>query len=145
VSVAYNLPTNGKTIEDKFTIVIQAKRPEQRKMLESQEAIILALTKGAGTCKFITDDLEVPQGCGTEVVTADVNLHIIVKGKVDAGAEINKLQKRQALSESNKEKLSKTIAQPNYLTTVKEEVRTSNTEKVSLILTGHARLVTDNR
>lgn len=48
-------------------------------MLETQEAIIVALTKGAGRCLFVTEDSEVPQGCGSEVVTADINVHIPVQ------------------------------------------------------------------
>jgi valyl-tRNA synthetase len=92
----YNLPTNGKTIEDKITggfsfhvwpgneltsnkVIIQTKKPEHKALFQSQEPIIIALTKGAGTCKFIADDSEVPQGCGTEVVTADINVHIPVQ------------------------------------------------------------------
>ena len=53
-----------------------------------------------------------------------------LKGKVDAGAEIDKLEKRQIFAESNKEKLGKVIAQANYETTVREEVRASNDERV---------------
>ncbi len=95
VSSSYNLPTNGKTTKDKITgkrrptwqdladpateVIIQAKKPELRQMLETQEAIIVALTKGCGTCRFISDDSEVPKGCGTEVVTTDITIHIPVQ------------------------------------------------------------------
>lgn len=75
----YNLPTNGKTIEDKITIIIQAKKAEIGSILQSQRDIITALTKGCGTCNFITSDSEVPDGCGSEVVTADVTVHIPVQ------------------------------------------------------------------
>jgi hypothetical protein len=75
----YNLPTNGKTIEDKITVIIQSKKAETASMLEKQKDIIIALTKGCGTCNFITSDSEVPQGCGSEVVTADVSVHIPVQ------------------------------------------------------------------
>lgn len=75
----YNLPTNGKTVEDKITLIIQAKKAEIGTILQSQREIITALTKGCGTCEFITQDSEVPQGCGSEVVTADVTVHIPVQ------------------------------------------------------------------
>ena len=48
-------------------------------MLESQAPIIVALTKGCGTVTYISEDHEVPRGCGTEVVTADVTVHIPVQ------------------------------------------------------------------
>jgi valyl-tRNA synthetase len=75
----YNLPTNGKTVEDKITVIIQSKKAETASMLEKQKDIIIALTKGCGTCNFIISDSEVPQGCGSEVVTADVSVHIPVQ------------------------------------------------------------------
>ncbi|KAK6902833.1 valine-tRNA ligase [Kwoniella mangroviensis CBS 8507] len=126
----YNLPTNIKTIEDKITVIVQVKTTQQRQLLESQESIIIGLTKGCGTVKFITDDSEVPTGCGTEFVTTDINVHIPVAGKVNASAEVDKLQKKSAIVESNKNKLIKLIEQPNYETTIKEEVRNSNSEKL---------------
>jgi valyl-tRNA synthetase len=95
----YNLSTNGKMIEDKITggfsfhvspdielslgtVIIQTKKPELKTLLQKQEAIIIALTKGAGTCKIIANDREVPQGCGTVVVTGDITVHV----PVEAGA-----------------------------------------------------------
>ena len=126
----YNLPTNGKTLEDKITVIVQAKKAEQLKMLQSQELIIIALTKGAGTAKFIASDDEVPKGCGTEVVTADINVHIPVQGKVDAKAEIDKLEKKSTLAEQNRDKVVKITQQANYETAVKPEVRAQNAEKL---------------
>lgn len=126
----YNLPTNGKTPEDKITIVIQAKKAEQKAMLESQTPIIVALVKGAGQATFVTDDAEVPHGCGTSTVTAEVNVHIPVEGKVDASAEIGKLEKKQALTEANRDKLVKVTQQDNYETKIRDEVRAENVEKL---------------
>jgi valyl-tRNA synthetase len=48
-------------------------------MLLSQEAIIIALSKGSGTCIIINEDSEVPRGCGSEVVTSDITVHIPVQ------------------------------------------------------------------
>lgn len=99
-------------------------------MFASQEQIIIALTKGAGSARFITDDADVPQGCGTETVTADINVHIPVQGKVDAQAEVEKLEKKVALSQANKEKVVKLTKQSNYETAVKAEVRAANDDKL---------------
>jgi valyl-tRNA synthetase len=48
-------------------------------MLETQELIIIALTKGSGTCNFVSEDSEVPRGCGSEVVTPEITIHIPVQ------------------------------------------------------------------
>ena len=157
----YNLPTNGKTVEDKITLIIQSKKAEIADMLQKQRDIIVALTKGCGTCKFISSDSEVPQGCGSEVVTADVTVHIPVqvsyfvcdskmgcadeKGRVDATAEISKLDKKQALAEQNKAKLLKTTQQPGYEKTAKEEVRQQNQERVRLFTVLANREANGNR
>lgn len=53
-----------------------------------------------------------------------------MQGKVDAKAEIEKLEKKSTLAESNKEKLQKTMGQANYETAVREDVRMANAEKV---------------
>jgi len=60
-------------------VIIQAKQPELRKMLETQEDIIIALTKGCGICRFISKDSEVPKGCGTEVLTTEITIHIPIQ------------------------------------------------------------------
>lgn len=52
------------------------------------------------------------------------------QGKVDAAEEISKLEKKRVLAESNKEKLVKLVSQPSYETSVKEEVREVNKDKV---------------
>lgn len=126
----YNLPTNGKTLEDKITVVVQAKKPELKAMLESQASIIIALTKGAGQATFVLEDSEVPHGCGTQTVSADVNVHVPVEGKVDAKSEITKLEKKQALAEGSRDKLVKVTQQANYETKIREEVRAENAEKM---------------
>jgi valyl-tRNA synthetase len=173
VAGLYNLATNGKTLEDKITVLIQVKNASVRTMLESQKDIIVALTKGSGQCLFVERDDEVPKGVGSEVVSTDVTVHIPVQvrkilpyrhtscaclsriritqlphpcrmqrkghklkpqGKVDAAAEISKLEKKADITQTNKDKLLKTMNQANYETTVREEVRKGNVEKVSLCL-----------
>ncbi|OXG32312.1 valine-tRNA ligase [Cryptococcus neoformans Ze90-1] len=129
----YNLPTNGKTLEDKITVIIQARNGEQLELLKSVETVIVGLTKGCGKVEWIQEDSEIPRGCGTEVVTTDISVHIPVQGKVDAASEIDKLEKKSIVVEGQKAKLQKVIQQPNYEKTVKEDVRQQNDEKMEKI------------
>lgn len=82
----YNLPTNGKTLEDKITVVVQVRAGAEgvRAMLEGQKEIIVALTKGAGQCVFVQEDGEVPGGVGSEVVGTEIVVHIPVQVSADA-------------------------------------------------------------
>lgn len=75
----YNLPANGKTLEDKITVIIQARNGEQLELLKSVETVIVGLTKGCGKVEWIQEDSEIPRGCGTEVVTTDISVHIPVQ------------------------------------------------------------------
>ncbi|WVR05099.1 valine-tRNA ligase [Kwoniella sp. DSM 27419] len=129
----YNLPTNGKTVEDKITVIIETKGEQQRKLLESQTTIIVGLTKGCGRLVFAQNSEEVPKGCGTEFVTTDINVHVPVLSKVNVPAEVDKLEKKKAIVEGSKKKLETLISQPNYETTVREDVRAQNAEKMEKI------------
>lgn len=75
----YGLPTKGKTLEEKNTVIVQTKTA--RALLETQVPVILALAKtaGIGMVKYVESIDQVEAGCGTEVVTSDVTLHIPVK------------------------------------------------------------------
>ena len=67
------------------------------------------------------------------------------QGKVDASAEISKLEKKADITKSNKDKLLKTMNQANYETTVREEVRKGNVEKVSDRCRIHTKLYPSKR
>ncbi|WVN85252.1 uncharacterized protein L203_100397 [Cryptococcus depauperatus CBS 7841] len=129
----YNLPTNGKTLEDQITIIIQSRNNEQMELLKGVETVIVGLTKGCGKVEWIQEDSQVPRGCGTEVVTTDISIHIPVQGKVDAAVEIDKLEKKSIVIEGQKAKLLKVVQQPNYEKTIKEDVRAQNAEKMNKI------------
>jgi valyl-tRNA synthetase len=53
------------------------------------------------------------------------------QGKVDVLSELNKLEKKTALAQSNRDKLAKQMSIPDYETAVKEDVRAGNIQKVS--------------
>ncbi|TYJ57165.1 hypothetical protein B9479_002080 [Cryptococcus floricola] len=129
----YNLPTNGKTVEDKITVIIQARNDEQLQLFKSVETVVVGLTKGCGKVEFIREDSEIPRGSGTEVVTTDISVHIPVQGKVDAASEIDKLEKKAVVVEGQKAKINKVMGMSNYETSIKEEVRAQNSDKLEKI------------
>lgn len=59
---------------------------------------------------------------------------------MDAAAEIDKLVKKSALAESSKDKLQKQMSQPTYAS-ARDEVKTSNAERVSVPTMYNARLI----
>lgn len=61
-------------------------------MLETQKPIIKTLIKGCTSVEVCTSPSAVPAGCAvTSVPAARLNVHVLVRGKVDIDAELAKL------------------------------------------------------
>ncbi|EJT98070.1 hypothetical protein DACRYDRAFT_24610 [Dacryopinax primogenitus] len=102
-------------------------------VFKEQTPTILALTKGCKSIEIVGSQQEIPLGCGSTVVTADVTVHILVRGVVDLDAEIAKAQKKLDVAELNANKVRKAQSQPDYETTIPEQVREANTERLRVL------------
>ncbi|KAF6762787.1 valine-tRNA ligase [Ephemerocybe angulata] len=122
LAASYNLQS-----EIQFFIQVQSDADAQ--LFESQIPTIVTLTKGGKSAKVVRDVSEIPDGCGSAVVTANVVVHTLVKGLVDLDAEIAKAGKKLDLAQLNLGKVLKMESQSDYLTTVPENVRLANEEK----------------
>src|SRR5579863_3005580 len=104
--------------------------------------------------EVVRDVSEVPQGCGSAVITSSISAHIIVRvsppripfvpilftflimmnfqiqGLIDLDAEIAKCEKKLQLARLNLDKVKKVEAQPDYAETVPENVRIINEDRV---------------
>ncbi len=100
----YNLQTNGKTPEDKHesedwptipmisktdamqsTVIVQVADARIGDMILSQAPIVEALVKGCRGIKIARSAEEVPAGCATEAINADVTVHVLVKVGAESG------------------------------------------------------------
>ena len=98
-------------------------------LFESQTATIVSLTKGCKNAVVVRSADQVPPGCGSQVLTADITLHVLVKGLVDLDAEIAKCDKKLHLSRMNLDKVVKVESQVDYENSVPANVRLANEEK----------------
>jgi valyl-tRNA synthetase len=98
-------------------------------LFQSQTPTIVALTKGCKSASVVRTSDGIPPGCGSQVLTPDITIHVLVKGLVDLDAEIAKCDKKLDLSRMNLGKILKVESQPDYQTTVPETVRSGNEEK----------------
>merc|ERR1712212_116237 len=71
-----------------------------------------------------------PSGCAIVTVNDKITAHLVLKGLVDPGKEIEKLTKKRAVLQQTMEKLLKAVKVPDYLTKVPEDVRNANQEKI---------------
>ena len=80
----------------------------------------------------LTKKEEVPRGCATDVLDASTEVHIYLKGVVDFGGEIKRLQKERGLVAGRLDKLVKKTEAKDYATkcpaATQEEDRTKVAE-----------------
>ena len=128
---------------------IRAETSTEAELFTSQVPTFLALTKNCKSVEVVRDISGVPEGCGSEVLTPTIFTHILVRvcflcflflcpcplptspqGQVDLDGEINKCEKKLALAKMNLSKIEKIEAQGDYESTVPENVRLANEDKV---------------
>lgn len=116
-----------------FLVFIHVRNDSDAALFEPQLATIIALTKGGKSAKVVRSPGEIPEGCGASVVTSTVTVHTLVRGLVDLDVEIAKCDKKLDLARINHAKIVKTESQADYATTVPENVRLANEDKVCCI------------
>ncbi|KAF8152335.1 tRNA synthetases class I-domain-containing protein [Crassisporium funariophilum] len=117
------------TLQSDIQFFIQAQSDQDAALLSSQCPTIVALTKGCKSAKVVRDANEVPDGCGSAVVTSTILVHTLVRGLVDLDNEIGKCEKKLDLARLNLQKIVKVESQPEYAETVPASVRTANDDK----------------
>ncbi|KAG0223637.1 AP-1 adaptor complex sigma subunit Aps1 [Actinomortierella wolfii] len=120
----YNMLKGGQ-------IYIEAS-PEIAKLLQSEEAGIVTLTKGCQSCKVLdlSAGAKVPEGCAASTIKDGCIVHLLVKGKVDVDAEVGKIEKKLAKVTKAYDDLVKKTKEPTYLTKVREDIRAANDVKI---------------
>ena len=138
-------------------VFIQVQSDQEAALFSPQCSTIVALTKGCKSAKVVRDQTEIPDGCGSAVVTPTILVHTLVRvrlfilvlfiiskdlkklntsfqGLVDLEKEINKCEKKLDLARLNLQKIVKIESQPEYEETVPANVRTANDDKVWKVL-----------
>ncbi|PNF40962.1 hypothetical protein B7P43_G08857 [Cryptotermes secundus] len=82
-------------------------------------------------CSKVEFSMSPPQGCAILTLSDKCEVHLLLKGLIDPAKELVKLQKKQDQLEQQVSKLKQAMAAPDYCTKVPEEVRLSNTDKLT--------------
>lgn len=117
------------SLQNDIQLFIQVQSDQEAKLLESQAPAVTTLIKGCKGVKVFKDINEVPAGCGSEILTPTVVVHVLVRGLVDFDVEIAKCEKKLNLARLNLEKIVKIESQLDYKETVPENVRLVNEDK----------------
>jgi valyl-tRNA synthetase len=84
LAASYNLQTNIQA-----TIVSTA--PDETTMLASQTPTIVALVKGCKSANVTSDPSQVPDGCGSAVLSPTLTVYLLVKASYTTNKEESKL------------------------------------------------------
>lgn len=123
--VDYNILNKTKT--DAY-IVCPAEAVETEQLLR-RFAADLATQSGCGAVLF--DVTERPTGCAILTVSAQCEVHLMLKGLIDADKELTKLQSKHAQLVQTVAKLDASMAAADYGVKVPAEVQEANTEKLT--------------
>lgn len=58
---------------------VQVQSDDEAKLLESQAPTIVTLIKGCKSIKAVKDINDIPAGCGSEILTPTVVIHVLVR------------------------------------------------------------------
>lgn len=81
-----------------------------------------------------------PEGCTIITVSDKCEVHLLLKGLIDPEKEIIKMEKKIEFLTNTKSKLDQAMAAKEYLTKVPEDIRKTNTEKLTQTLCELERL-----
>ncbi|KAG8720843.1 hypothetical protein FRC08_017884 [Ceratobasidium sp. 394] len=117
-------------VQSNIQVFISSTASDEAEMISSQTPTISSLVKG---CKSATVTSDVPEGCGSVVLSPTLTVHLLVKGMVDLDAEVAKLDKKLGLAKMSADKIRKLQEQPDYEKNLPENVRATNAEKLATL------------
>ncbi|KAJ7600772.1 tRNA synthetases class I-domain-containing protein [Mycena floridula] len=122
LAASYNLQSDIQL----FLVVLS---DDEAKLFESQLPTLKTLIKGCTNVRVVRMASDVPEGCGSTLITSSITAHILVRGIVDIQVELTKCEKKLDLARLNLQKIVKIESQADYETSVPENVRLSNEDK----------------
>lgn len=117
----YNLPNKTKT--EAYIVCTDSQANDILKKYAQDLAIV-------SFCSKIEFDCTPPPGCAILTVSGQCEVHLLLKGLIEADKEIAKLQKKQIQLTQTVGKLKQAMEAADYATKVPAEVQTANTEKL---------------
>ncbi|THG98479.1 hypothetical protein EW026_g3716 [Hermanssonia centrifuga] len=122
LAASYSLQTD-------IQFFIRVQTDVEGKLFESQASTIVTLTKGCKSAKIVRELSEVPDGCGSVVISPTVVVHVLVRGLVDLDVEIDKCDKKLRLAQMSLQKIQKMESQPDYEETAPANAKLANEDR----------------
>lgn len=118
----YNLPNKIKT--EAFVLCTC---PKTKAILQKFSNDLLT----TAYCSELHFDAAAPVGCAILPVTGQCEVHLLLKGLIQADKELQKLEKKRAQLNQTVDKLNQAISASDYTTKVPAEIQQTNKEKLT--------------
>lgn len=110
-------------------VFVQCSNANLMPLLQEQIPTLLALVKGCTSVKIVEQASDVPEGCSSETIGADIVVHLLVKGLINVDAELAKAEKKIALAQTSMNKLKVTLERAE----TPEEIKAKNAEELKVL------------
>lgn len=102
------------------------------KKLKEQVSTISALVKGSKVVEVVERASDVPEGCSSDTVGADIVVHLMIKGFINIETELAKAEKKIAAAQAGLAKHQAVVSRPE----TPAEIRAISEENVSKMIGG---------
>ncbi|GAA5988559.1 hypothetical protein JCM5350_004453 [Sporobolomyces pararoseus] len=120
----------GYNLNSKLQVFFHARNPTLAQTYRDASSALSVLIKGCTSFTVVEDEKEIPVGCVGETISPDLSASLLLKGVIDAQAELNKAEKKRTFAESARDKLVKQRSAPDYSTKRPADVQAKEAEKV---------------
>ncbi|GAA5976762.1 hypothetical protein JCM11641_000863 [Rhodosporidiobolus odoratus] len=117
-------------LQSKLQVFLHARTPTLASTLRSSSDALSVLIKGCQSFAIVENESELPEGCVGENVGNELTAHLLLKGVIDATAEITKTSKKLAFAEQALQKLQTQRNAPGYAEKRPKEVQEKEADKV---------------
>lgn len=118
------------SIKDAAKVYVHAFTSVYENTAKNEQSSINALVKGMESLEVLDGKAAAPDGCGTYTISGDCYVHLLVKGRIDADAEISKAQQKLKKAGDAAKALEKKVNAEDYKKKVKQEVQEADAKKL---------------
>ncbi|CAD6904618.1 unnamed protein product [Tilletia controversa] len=117
-------------LKSNIQLFVESKNETLYKLLQDQKEVLVTLIKGCSSIEVTGDPSSIPSGCAIASISADANVHMLVKGQINIDSELSKLAKGLDLNQIQLDKIHGLKSKPEEYEKMPEEVRKLTEEKL---------------
>ncbi|KJE93368.1 valyl-tRNA synthetase [Capsaspora owczarzaki ATCC 30864] len=141
--VIRSLKTAYLPVKAKADVYVVSTNDAFKAAADQYRAVIANLSASSSlTIVAKSEGFAVPEGCAMETLSGSGEVHLMVKGLVDAQKELDRFNERLKTTKQSLDKLLKLVAASDYEQKVPENIRQTNDERIK---TAQADIVTIER